>query len=80
MSESCVGIRVCVRVVCRDQSVCQSVCRDQSVLVGCFRLAQLSWLVQTTHLDQLVYFVNEQSLSVMTFNLTQDEFVGKVHT
>ena len=24
MSESCVGIRVCVRVVCRDQSVCQS--------------------------------------------------------
>lgn len=49
-------------------------------LLGHCRLAQPSWLVQTNHRDQLVYFVNEHSLSVTAFNLSQDEFVGKVRS
>ncbi len=43
-----------------------------------FRFTQPSWLVCTSHPDQLVYLVSEQSLSVIAFDLSQEEFVGKV--
>ena len=54
-----------------------SICHTQMLLTPC-RLTQPSWLVQTSQPDQLVYFVNEHCFFVMAFNLSQDEFVGKV--
>ena len=42
------------------------------------RLPQSSWLVPSSHPDQLLCLANEQSLTVATFNLSQEEFVGKV--
>lgn len=42
------------------------------------RLPQPSWLVSSSHPDQLLCLANEQSLTVATFNLSQEEFVGKV--
>ena len=44
------------------------------------RLPQASWLVPSSHPDQLLCLANEQSLTVATFNLSQEEFVGKVIT
>lgn len=46
-------------------------------ILGC-RLPQPSWLVPSSNPDQLLCLANEQSLTVATFNLSQEEFVGKV--
>ena len=54
---------------------------DRMLIIGYFgtcRLPQPCWLVRSSHCEQLVYLVNDQSLSVSSFNLTQEEFVGKV--
>ena len=42
------------------------------------RLPEPSLLLHTVLPDALVYFVNEHSFFIVTYNLSQEEFVGKV--
>lgn len=44
-----------------------------------FSLPQPSFLLHSALPDQLVYLVNEQAFFIVTFNLSQEELVGKVH-
>ena len=44
-----------------------------------FSLPQPSYLFHSTLPGQLVYLINEQSFFIMTFNLSQEELIEKVH-